>query len=92
MMRPLEGQPGVDVRCHATPLDNSIHRFDDGEVRQESSICLRGRRLGGEATTGDESTEVRRVIPERTPELVIDRSMRRRMAHGLRHVPDPHID
>jgi hypothetical protein len=27
--RPLDGVPGVEIRCHATTLYNSIYRFDD---------------------------------------------------------------
>lgn len=27
--RPLDGVPGIDIRCHSTNLYNSIYRFDD---------------------------------------------------------------
>jgi len=29
LIQPLDGQPGVDIRCHSTPLYNSIFRYDD---------------------------------------------------------------
>ncbi|GAA3430544.1 DUF5919 domain-containing protein [Kutzneria kofuensis] len=27
--RPLDGEPGIDIRCHGTTLYNSLYRFDD---------------------------------------------------------------
>ena len=29
LVRPLDGEPGVEIRCHSTPLYNSIYRYDD---------------------------------------------------------------
>lgn len=29
LVRPLEGEPGVEIRCHSTTLYNSIYRYDD---------------------------------------------------------------
>lgn len=86
LVRPLAGRPGLEIRCHATTLYNSIFRYDgemivnthvfgipaphapamhlprrsvgdtfgtirrasthDGEVRQEFSVCFRGRPVG----------------------------------------------
>ena len=61
--------------------------YDDGEVRQEFSICLRGKAVGGTATTSDESQTVRWVEPSELDELPIDARMRRRIQDGLRDGP-----
>lgn len=29
LVKPLDGEPGVEIRCHSTPLYNSIYRYDD---------------------------------------------------------------
>lgn len=29
LVRPLDGEPGVEIRCHGAPLYNSIYRYDD---------------------------------------------------------------
>jgi ADP-ribose pyrophosphatase YjhB (NUDIX family) len=51
----------------------------NGEVRQEFSIVLTGRPVGGEPTPSDESTEVRWVAPTDAQTLTMDRSMRLRI-------------
>ena len=65
--------------------------YDDGEVRQEFSICLRGRPVGGTPTTSSESRVVRWVDPARLDELPIDGRMRRRVDDGRQGAP-PHVD
>lgn len=55
----------------------------DGEVRQEFSIVLIGRRLSGEPTPSDESREVRWVPRDELARLRMDRSMRMRVEHYL---------
>jgi hypothetical protein len=29
LVQPLDGKPGVEIRCHGTPLYSSIYRYDD---------------------------------------------------------------
>jgi hypothetical protein len=65
--------------------------YDDGEVRQEFSIVLHGRVLGGEARSSSESTEVVWVDPSDVPNLEIDRSMRLRIEHGLETRSEPYL-
>jgi 8-oxo-dGTP pyrophosphatase MutT (NUDIX family) len=65
--------------------------YDDGEVRQEFSICLRAIAVGGAPTSSNESRTVRWVEPSDLGSLTIDPSMRRRIEDGLRGGP-PHVD
>jgi hypothetical protein len=55
-------------------------------VRQEFSIMLVGRAIGGELTTSSESSEVHWIEPTRLPELQMDRSMRLRLAQYERYL------
>ncbi len=48
----------------------------DGEVRQELSIVLTARALGGQPTPSSESSEVRWVSAPELPRYAMDRSMR----------------
>lgn len=65
--------------------------YDDGEVRQEFSICLRARAVGGAPQSSSESRAVRWVTAPELERLPIDARMRRRIDDGLRDAP-PHID
>ncbi|MEV6957369.1 NUDIX domain-containing protein [Streptomyces sp. NPDC051183] len=57
--------------------------YDDGEVRQQFSICFRARPVGGSLRTSSESKEVRWVPPADLDDLDIHPSMRLRITHGL---------
>ncbi|MEE4493758.1 NUDIX hydrolase [Streptomyces sp. BE230] len=64
--------------------------YDDGEVRQQFSICFRAHPTGGTLRTSSESKEVRWVAPADLGKLNIHPSMRLRIQHGLddsRHEP-----
>ena len=65
--------------------------YDDGEVRQQFSICFTARLLGGELNTSSESKEVVWVAPADTEALQMHPSMRMRLAHYLEHRPSPYI-
>ncbi|MEV8611568.1 NUDIX domain-containing protein [Amycolatopsis sp. NPDC051373] len=65
--------------------------YDDGEVRQEFSICFRARSLGGTPRTSDESKEVLWVAPDRLDRLNIHRSIRLRIDHGLHDRSEPYF-
>ncbi|HVV09028.1 NUDIX domain-containing protein [Amycolatopsis sp.] len=56
--------------------------YDDGEVRQEFSICFRATPTGGDLRTSSESKEVHWVPRERIEELNIHPSIRLRIQHG----------
>ncbi|MCX4669963.1 NUDIX domain-containing protein [Streptomyces sp. NBC_01381] len=57
--------------------------YDDGEVRQQFSICFRAHPTGGSLRTSSESKEVRWVDPADLDDLDIHPSMRLRIQHGL---------
>ncbi|MFD3578019.1 NUDIX hydrolase [Streptomyces sp. NPDC058644] len=57
--------------------------YDDGEVRQQFSICFHARPVGGSLRTSPESKEVRWVSPANLDALDIHPSMRLRITHGL---------
>ncbi|MFC8792252.1 NUDIX domain-containing protein [Streptomyces cinereoruber] len=57
--------------------------YDDGEVRQQFSICFRAHPVGGSLRTSSESKEVRWMAPADLDDLVIHPSMRLRIQHGL---------
>jgi hypothetical protein len=62
-----------------------------GRLRQEFSICFRGRPVSGEPTTSDESTEVRWVDRAEVDQLNIERHMRLRIEHGFADRPEPYF-
>ncbi|MBQ0850138.1 NUDIX domain-containing protein [Streptomyces sp. BH-SS-21] len=57
--------------------------YDDGEVRQQFSICFRAHPTGGSLRTSSESKEVRWVNPADLDRLDIHPSMMLRIRHGL---------
>jgi ADP-ribose pyrophosphatase YjhB (NUDIX family) len=63
----------------------------NGEARQEFSIVLTGRAIGGEPTPSEESQEVRWVPRNEIMSLSMDRSMRMRIEHYLAGAGLPHI-
>lgn len=65
--------------------------YDDGEVRQQFSMCFTARIVGGELRTSSESKEVAFVAPSKLDELNIHPSMRLRIDHGLANQPKPYI-
>ncbi|MFE2409426.1 NUDIX domain-containing protein [Kitasatospora sp. NPDC059408] len=54
--------------------------YDDGEVRQEFSICLLGRPVGGELRISEESHEVAWFSPADTDGLPMAPSVRKRVS------------
>jgi 8-oxo-dGTP pyrophosphatase MutT (NUDIX family) len=65
--------------------------YDDGEVRQEFSVCFRGRPVDGKLTTSTESKRVEWVEPERMAELDIHPSVRLRIEHGVAGSDQPYF-
>lgn len=94
-VREVKEETGLD--CEITSLvgiySNPRHvaAYDDGEVRQEFSICLLGRLLGGSIQTSNESSEVRFVPESDIPAYEIHPSIRMRISHHLENRADPYI-
>ncbi|MEV5998602.1 NUDIX domain-containing protein [Streptomyces griseomycini] len=68
-----------------------VMAYDDGEVRQQFSICFHARIIGGGLRTSSESKEVAFVDPGKLDELNIHPSMRMRIEHGLADRAEPYI-
>ncbi|MEU1587186.1 NUDIX domain-containing protein [Micromonospora sp. NPDC005710] len=70
---------------------NHVVEYSDGEVRQQFSICFRGRYISGRPTPSDESSEVRWIEREELDGLDIHPSMRLRIDHGFENRQQPYI-
>jgi ADP-ribose pyrophosphatase YjhB (NUDIX family) len=68
-----------------------VMAYDDGEVRQQCSVCFTTRLLGGEMRTSSETKEVRFVAPGDLAHLNVHPSMRLRIEHYLQRRPAPYI-
>ncbi|MFE7381118.1 NUDIX hydrolase [Streptomyces zhihengii] len=94
-VRETKEETGFDVEVTSLVgiYTNPAHvmAYDDGEVRQQFSICFRARIVGGELRTSSESKEVAFVDPSRLDSLNIHPSMRMRIDHGLSDETAPHI-
>jgi hypothetical protein len=65
--------------------------YDDGEVRQQCSICFTTRMLGGQLATSSETSEVQFIAPKQLDALNIHPSMRLRIDHYLQRRSAPYI-
>lgn len=87
VMREVKEETGYDVevvRLVGTYTNaGHVMAYDDGEVRQQFSICFGARLVGGTARTSSESKEVAWVEVERLPQLDIHPSMRLRIDQYL---------
>lgn len=95
VVREVKEETGYDVEVTGLvgTYTNPRHvmAYDDGEVRQQFSICFTARRLGGELKTSSESKEVAWVAAADTEGLQMHPSMRMRLAHYLEHRASPYI-
>ncbi|PJT47907.1 NUDIX hydrolase [Streptomyces albidoflavus] len=87
VVREVEEETGIRVQVEGlvglyTDPDHVLE-YDDGEVRQQFSICFRARPVGGRLRTSSESKEVRWVDALDLDALTIHPSMRLRIEHGL---------
>jgi ADP-ribose pyrophosphatase YjhB (NUDIX family) len=95
VVREVKEETGVDVEVtgvvgiYSDP--NHVMAYDDGEVRQQCSICFTTRLLGGQLTTSSETKEVRFVAPSDLAALNIHPSMRLRIDHYLEARSTPYI-
>ncbi|WP_328632783.1 NUDIX domain-containing protein [Streptomyces sp. NBC_00356] len=87
VVREVEEETGIEVAVedvvglYTDP--QHVIGYDDGEVRQQFSICFHARPIGGTLRTSSESKEVRWVSPADLDSLDIHPSMRLRITHGL---------
>jgi 8-oxo-dGTP pyrophosphatase MutT (NUDIX family) len=87
VVREVKEETGINVQVldivglYTDP--RHVIAYDDGEVRQQFSICFDAQPLGGSLRTSAESKEVRWVSPDELDHLNIHPSMRLRISHGL---------
>jgi ADP-ribose pyrophosphatase YjhB (NUDIX family) len=95
VVREVKEETGLDVEVTGVVglYTNPSHvmAYDDGEVRQQFSICFTTRLLGGDLCTSNETKEVRFVAPEELDQLTIHPSMRLRIDHYLQGRTEPYI-
>lgn len=95
-IREVKEETGIDVRIdrisgiYSNP--NHVIAYDNGEVRQEFSICFHATPIGGAIRTSSESTIVRWCPTISIAELKMHPSMRLRITHGIEGRPEPHFD
>jgi ADP-ribose pyrophosphatase YjhB (NUDIX family) len=93
--REVKEETGID--CQVTRLvgiysnPNHIAAYDDGEVRQEFSICFTARMLRGTIRTSGESSDVRFVAFDDLAEYRMHPSIRLRIQHYLEKRSEPCI-
>src|SRR3984885_1396522 len=95
-VRETSGESGIE--CAITGIagiysdpKHVIFYTSDGEARQELSIVLTARLLGGQPTPSSESSEVRWVPESELPGYTMDRSMRIRINDFLARNESPVI-
>jgi len=89
VIRETREETGIDVEVidlsgiYTDP--GHVMLYDDGEARQQFSICFRARPVGGEVRTSDETTEVRWIEPADLKTFDVHPTMRLRIDHALDH-------
>ncbi|MGW5126669.1 NUDIX hydrolase [Streptomyces sp. NPDC004069] len=82
-IRETREETGIDVEITGIvgTYTNPRHVFayDDGEVRQEFSICFLARPVGGRLAVSDESTDVHWFEPSDVDDLPMVASIRKRV-------------
>ena len=82
-VREVKEETGLEVRARSVVGVYSSPRhviaYDDGEVRQQFSVCFACELVGGTLTTSDESPEVRFVGTDELSDLRISEAIRRRI-------------
>ncbi|MGC5332256.1 NUDIX hydrolase [Micromonospora sp. DT62] len=94
-VRETKEESGIDVEVtgivgiYTDP--KHVMSYSDGEVRQQFSICFRGRYISGKPTASSESSSVRWVNRGDLDALPIHPSMRLRIDHGYERRREPYI-
>jgi 8-oxo-dGTP pyrophosphatase MutT (NUDIX family) len=88
VVREVSEETGIEVEVTGLvgTYTNPRHvmAYDDGEVRQQFSLCFTGRWVSGAAREdGTETKEIRWVAPGELVQLNIHPSMRMRIEHAL---------
>jgi ADP-ribose pyrophosphatase YjhB (NUDIX family) len=87
VIREVREETGIEVEItglvgiYSDP--KHIIAYDDGEVRQQFSICFRAHQVGGTLRGSSESSEVDWLRPEELDALSMHPAQRLRVGHGL---------
>jgi 8-oxo-dGTP pyrophosphatase MutT (NUDIX family) len=95
-VRETKEESGIDCQITGitgiyTDPKHVILYTSNGEVRQEFSIVLTARPVGGQPTPSNETSEVRWVPRSEVDSYTMDRSMRLRVGYYLAGMPHPHL-
>lgn len=85
----FEVEPEDIVGVYSDP--GHVFAYDDGEVRQQFSVCFVCRIVGGELQVSKESSEVAFFSPDEIEGLDMHESIRLRIQHYLERRPRPVI-
>src|SRR4051812_33371250 len=94
-VREVREETGIEARVerllgvYSNPHHVTV--YDDGEVRQQFSVCFLCRAVGGELATSSESSEVRFVALDDVDALSIHPSIRLRVQHYAESRSEPVI-
>jgi ADP-ribose pyrophosphatase YjhB (NUDIX family) len=95
IVREVREETGIEAEVerilgvYSNPRHVSV--YDDGEVRQQFSLCFLCLAVGGELRTSKESSEVRFVDLDEAEALSIHPSIRLRIQHYAENRDDPFI-
>jgi 8-oxo-dGTP pyrophosphatase MutT (NUDIX family) len=93
-IRETEEETGIQIEITGLigVFSNPHHviEYDDGEVRQEFSICFRAKPMTGSVKTSNESLKVQWVPQGELKELDIHDSTRKRIEHALSDHREPY--
>jgi ADP-ribose pyrophosphatase YjhB (NUDIX family) len=94
-VREVREETGIE--CEVTGViglysnPNHVIAYDDGEIRQEFSICFRANPTGGELHTSNESREVSWIPESSLKGLRTHESTTLRLSHGLKKRATPYF-
>lgn len=94
-VREVKEETGLDVEVtglvgvYTNP--HHVMAYDDGEVRQQFSLCFTTRLLGGELAFDTESTDIAWIPTDQIGRLAMHPSMRLRITHYLDNRATPYL-
>ncbi len=87
VVREVHEETGIDIEVvglvgiYSDP--KHVIAYDNGEVRQQFSLCFRAHPVGGTLCSSEESTDVKWIAPADLDALNFHPTMRLRIDHGV---------